>query len=63
MCANYASMNIKPGAMGRPFPGVEMGILDDQYNEIFSEGSGILAVRPGWPSQMFAYWKQDDMYI
>ena len=62
MCANYSSTNIKPGSMGRPFPGITMGILDDQYNEIENEDSGILAVRPGWPSQMFAYWKQDDMH-
>ena len=34
MCANYSSTNIKPGSMGRPFPGITMGILDDQYNEI-----------------------------
>ena len=62
MCANYPSENIKPGSMGQPFPGITMGILDDQYNELPADSSGILAVRPGWPSQMFAYWKQDDMY-
>ena len=48
--------------MGKPFPGITMGILDDQYNELGSGESGILAVRPGWPSQMFAYWQQDEMY-
>ena len=62
MCANYATTNIRPGSMGKPFPGITMGILDDQYNEIGPGQGGILAVRPGWPSQMFAYWKQDDMY-
>ena len=62
MCANYATTNIRPGSMGKPFPGVTMGILDDQYNELGAGESGILAVRPGWPSQMFAYWQQDEMY-
>ena len=62
MCANYPSENIKPGSMGQPFPGITMGILDDEYNELPADESGILAVRPGWPSQMFAYWKQDEMY-
>ena len=62
MCANFSSNKIKPGSMGKPFPGVTMGILDDEYNEIETDKSGILAVRPGWPSQMYAYWQQDDMY-
>ena len=62
MCANYPTTNIRPGSMGKPFPGVTMGILDDQYNELGVGESGILAVRPGWPSQMFAYWQQDEMY-
>jgi len=62
MCANYQVTDIRPGSMGKPFPGITMGILDEEYNEKKSGESGILAVRPGWPSQMFAYWQQDEMY-
>ena len=62
MCANYAEMNIRPGSMGKPFPGITMAILDDQYNEKGPGELGILAVRPGWPAQMVTYWQKDEMY-
>lgn len=62
MCANYAEMNIRPGSMGKPFPGITMAILDDQYNEKRPGELGILAVRPGWPAQMVTYWQKDEMY-
>ena len=62
MCANYQVTDIRPGSMGKPFPGITMGILDEEYNEKKPGEGGILAVRPGWPSQMFAYWQQDEMY-
>ncbi len=62
MCANYAAMDIRPGSMGKPFPGVEMGVLDENYDELAPGSAGILAVRPGWPSQFHSYWHQDEMY-
>jgi acetyl-CoA synthetase len=62
MCANYASMPVRPGSMGRPFPGITMGVLDDNYNLMPPGEPGILAVRPGWPSMMYAYWHKDEMY-
>lgn len=62
MCANYASTAIRPGSMGQPFPGIEMAVLDDNYQPKDSGVPGILAVRPGWPSMMYTYWRQDEMY-
>lgn len=62
MCANYASMPIRPGSMGRPFPGIEMGVLDENYNPLQPGEQGMLAVRPGWPSMMYTYWQQEEMY-
>ncbi|MEX0761861.1 MAG: acetate--CoA ligase [Dehalococcoidia bacterium] len=62
MCANYAAMDIRPGSMGKPFPGVEMGVLDENYDELPPGNAGILAVRPGWSSQFHSYWRQDEMY-
>ncbi len=62
MCANYASMPVRPGSMGRPFPGVEMAVLDDNYDPMPPGNAGALACRPGWPSMMYAYWQKDEMY-
>lgn len=62
MCANYASMEVRPGSMGRPIPGVEMCILDENFDPVTAGNTGILAVRPGWPSMFHTYWKKTEMY-
>ncbi len=62
MCANYASMPVRPGSMGRPFPGITMAVIDDNYEPVVPGEAGALAVRPGWPSMMYAYWNKDEMY-
>ncbi|MBI5529238.1 MAG: AMP-binding protein, partial [Deltaproteobacteria bacterium] len=62
MIANYAIQEIRPGSMGRPFPGITAGIIDDSGNEVAPGVEGNLAVRPGWPSMFRAYWKKDALY-
>ncbi len=67
MIANYLSMPIKPGSMGRPLPGVEAGILKhlpDGQVEVASEPDvqGELALRAGWPSMFRAYLNEDERY-
>ncbi|MCP4629416.1 MAG: acetate--CoA ligase, partial [bacterium] len=62
MIANYSIQDIKPGSMGRPFPGINPGILDDDYNELPAGKEGHLAVRPGWPSMFRTYWEKEDLY-
>jgi|TARA_B100001971_G_scaffold214962_1_gene255860 acetyl-CoA synthetase len=62
MCANYASMPVRPGSMGRPIPGVEMAVIDESFNPLPTGEVGALAVRPGWPSMMYGYWQKDEMY-
>jgi acetyl-CoA synthetase len=60
MIANYASMDIRPGSMGKPMCGVEAGIVhrrkDGGVEEVTTPGvQGELALRPGWPSMFRAY--------
>ncbi len=63
MIANYPTMPVKPGSMGRPFAGIEPGIIDDRFQEIGESGKvGNLALRPGWPSMFRTYWQKDDLY-
>ena len=62
MIANYPIQDIKPGSMGRPFPGIKAGIVDDNLNELPHGKEGNLALRPGWPSMFRTYWKKDEMY-
>ncbi len=62
MIANYPIQDIKPGSMGRPFPGITAGILDDEFNELPPNEEGNLALKPGWPSMFRTYWEKDELY-
>lgn len=60
--ANYPSMNIKFGSMGKPFPGITAAIIDDKGNELPPEKEGNLALKPGWPSMMKTIWHRHVKY-
>ena len=62
MIANYPVQDIKPGSMGRPFPGIEAGILDDEFKELPPGEEGNLALKPGWPSMFRTYWEKEELY-
>jgi acetyl-CoA synthetase len=67
MIANYAAMDIRPGSMGRPLPGVEAAIvrtLGKDRVEVIDEPDvqGELALRPGWPSMFRGYWQEPERY-
>lgn len=66
MIANYASMDIKPGSMGRPLPGIEAAIVKrtDDKIEVIDEPmvQGELALRPGWPSMFRGYLNEPERY-
>ncbi len=62
LIANYACMDIKPGSMGKPVPGVKAGIVDDEGNELGENTEGNLAIRPGWPSMMAKIWRRPKKY-
>ncbi len=62
LVANYPSMDIRPGSMGRPIPGVEVAIVDDSGNKVEPGEEGDLCVRPGWPSMFRGYWRNQEMY-
>ncbi len=42
---NYPVMDIKPGSMGKPFPGVVAAIIDDKGNELEIHQEGNLALK------------------
>ena len=67
MIANYAAMEIRPGSMGRPLPGIEAAIVrrhKDGSVEVIEEPGkeGELALRPGWPSMFRGYLHEDERY-
>jgi acetyl-CoA synthetase len=64
MITNFPGMKIKPGSMGKPFPGITAAVLDPvTFVPLDEPGkAGLIAFRPGWPSMMRAYWKNEEKY-
>ncbi len=67
MIANYPAMEIRPGSMGRPFPGIEAGLvhrLEEGGVELVEEAGaeGEIALRPGWPSMFRDYLGEPERY-
>ena len=64
MICNYPGMKIKPGSMGKPFPGIEACVLDTEtYEPIMESGKiGLIGFKPGWPAMMRTYWRNEETY-
>jgi len=74
MVANYACMDIRPGSMGRPLPGIDAAVLRrDENGKVLTDTDGTaveaalgeqgeLALRPGWPSMFRGYLGEDERY-
>jgi acetyl-CoA synthetase len=62
LICNFPCMEIKPGSMGKPIPGVKAAIVDDQGNELPPYQMGNLAIKKGWPSMMRAIWNNPEKY-
>jgi len=64
MITNFPGMKIKPGSMGKPFPGIIATVIDQDTLEPFGEPGkmGLIAIKPGWPSMMRTYWNNEETY-
>ncbi len=62
MIANFRCMPIRPGSMGKPVPGFDMVILDENGNEQPCGNEGFLAVRvkPNRPVGLFEKYLDDE---
>lgn len=59
---NIPALEIRPGSMGKPIPGVEASIVDNEGNEIPPNQMGNLAIKAGWPSMMREVWNNKGKY-
>jgi acetyl-CoA synthetase len=67
MIANYLAMDIRPGSMGRPLPGIEAAIVrsndDGTVTVIDAPGEqGELALKAPWPSMFRGYLNEPERY-
>ena len=54
-----AIMDVKPGSMGRPYPGHEVNAIDDDGDPVAAGAHGELAARTGDPVMFLGYWNKD----
>ena len=66
MIANFPSMDIKPGSMGRPIPGITAGVVKVTENDLTvidaPDIEGELAIKTPWPSMFRTYLGQEERY-
>ncbi|UCE81191.1 MAG: acetate--CoA ligase [Methanobacteriota archaeon] len=62
LITNFPEMPIKPGSMGKPLPGIEAEIVDEEGNVLPQGHEGNLVIRPGWPSMMRQIWNNQSKY-
>jgi acetyl-CoA synthetase len=64
MITNFPGMKIKPGSMGKPFPGITATVIDQDKFEPFGVPGkiGLIAIKPGWPAMMRTYWNNEETY-
>jgi acetyl-CoA synthetase len=61
---NYPGIPIKPGSMGKPFPGITATVVNPRtFEPIDHPGTvGLIALKPGWPSMFRTYWNNEEIY-
>ncbi len=62
MITNHPGLDIRPGAMGKPFEGIEPAILDDDGTPLADGQQGNLCIRAGWPSMFVTYLNNESAY-
>ncbi|MBS1542692.1 MAG: AMP-binding protein, partial [Bacteroidetes bacterium] len=66
MISNYRSMEVRPGSMGKPLPGIEaaIGEIKDSGIELINEPGkqGNLILKKGWPSMFRTYLHEEARY-
>lgn len=60
---NYPEMDIKPGSMGKPFPGVAAGVVDENGDEVETGKIGSLVIKPDTdPALMKEIWNNKEKF-
>ncbi len=61
LCSNYPTMEIRPGSMGKPLPGWEVGLLDEEEHPVRSGETGEICLRARTnPHYPLGYWNRPE---
>ena len=62
MIANRPGLEVRPGSMGKPLPGIEPAILADDGTPVADGEQGNLCLKVGWPSMFVTYLNNESAY-
>jgi acetyl-CoA synthetase len=54
---------LKPGSGTRPFPGIQMDIVNEEGNPVAANEEGFLVIKTPWPSMMRTLYNDPDRYV
>ncbi|ELZ06894.1 acyl-CoA synthetase [Natrialba aegyptia] len=58
---NYPTMEVRPGSMGKPLPGIEADVVDPETGAVLDPGeTGEIAQRGDYPCFFAEYWEKPD---
>lgn len=62
MISNFRCLDLKLGSIGRPCPGIEAAVVDDDGRVLPPGQIGNLAIKAGWPAMARDVWKNREKY-
>jgi acetyl-CoA synthetase len=63
MITPLPSVGLKPGSATRPFPGIEVDIVDEQGEPVAPGEDGNLVIKTPWPSMIRTVYGDDDRFV
>lgn len=58
---NYPTMEVRPGSMGKPLPGISATVIDPETGEELASGeTGVIAQKGDYPCFFGGYWEQPE---
>lgn len=59
---NRPELEIRPGSMGKPVPGITAAVMNDKGEMLNPKQIGNLVLKPGWDSMMRKIWHRPEKY-
>lgn len=63
MITPLPSVGLKPGSATRPFPGIQVDIVDDEGNPVGAGEDGNLVITTPWPSMIRTVYGDDERFL
>ncbi len=63
MITPMPSVPLKPGSGGKPFPGVEMDVVNENGKPVGVNEEGFLVIKSPWPAMMRTIYNDPDRYV